>query len=311
MRIPEYMSPTSLRMFYEDIDTYYKNYLSPNRPPRFPQNKAMAAGSAFDAYVKADLYKKIVNKGNPEFDFTTLFEAQVEVHNRDFGYQAGRHIFNFYQEIGSLNDLILELESSLTEPHFESTVRGMIGGHREGMKGTIQAVPFLGKPDVFFINKEGAHVILDWKVNGYVSKFAPSPKPGYVRLREYGCLARSHDKCNPINFHGVYINSNCYLEEEAPNWADQTTIYSWLCGENVGAPFISAIDQIVCNTKGMTLTYPELRVAQHKCRISEDYQFALLDKAKIAWEIITSGHIFRDMSLEESEGRCKLLDDQF
>jgi hypothetical protein len=83
-------------------------------------------------------------------------------------------------------------------------------------------VPLFGKPDVFFMNAEGAHVVFDWKVNGYCSKSAVSPAPGYKRIRDTwdwreGDLSRNsgdaHRDYIPLHHKGVEINGFCYLEQ--------------------------------------------------------------------------------------------------
>ena len=67
------------------------------------------------------------------------------------------------------------------------------------------------------------------------------------------------------------------------------------------------IDQVACdNSKGET--FPFLRFAEHRCRISERWQINLFDRLATAWGIINSDHFFRDTSPEESLARCKLLD---
>jgi len=51
-------------------------------------------------------------------------------------------------------------------------------------------------------------------------------------------------------------------------------------------------------------------VAQHRCRISAAYQQQLVGRLQDCWNQIQSGHIFTDLSREESDQRCEILDIQ-
>lgn len=292
MRLPEYLSPTSVKLFYDDIEEFYVRYLSDNRRARDPQTQPMAIGSAFDAFVKSYLHEKIFGKGaDDKYEKRTLFEAQVEKHNWDWAWTNGERVFNEYNRIGCLADMLLELGTAIGPPRFEFDVRGEIEG-----------VPLLGKPDIFFINKEGARVIYDWKVNGYCAKSLKSPMPGYLKLREVGKPTKQHKDCLVIRKFGIDVNISMFLEQGDQGWASQLTVYGWLLGEPVGSEqLITGIDQI-CGPSN------RLRFATHRLRVSPDYQFMLLENITNAWDVILSGHIFRDMSEEDSLERCRVLD---
>lgn len=306
MRKPQYLSPTSLNWFYKNQQEFYLMYLADKRPPRFPQTQPMAVGSAFDAYAKSFLHEKIFGVGHdPKFAFQTIFESQVEEQNRDFGIIAGKHVFDEYKRNGALADLLLDLQKAIGPPKFELQIQGAINGHREGVTMEMGDVPFLGKPDVAYINKFGANVILDWKVNGYCSKYNVSPMQGYVRLREDGSNKGQHKNAQLMNHKGVMINVAGFLEHFDDEWARQLAIYGWLCGMDVGSDFIVAVDQVVCKPAAPR---PLLRIAEHRLRISAGYQWDTFAKAQQAWAIINSDHFFRDVSKEESQARCLALD---
>lgn len=315
MKKMEYVSPTSLRLFQENMSEFYVNYLSDNRPARFPQTAPMSVGSSFDAFAKSFLYEKLFGKGHdPRFDLITLFEAQVEKQHRDTAYEAGKHCFEWYQKSGALSDLMLELGKAVGEPKFEIEVRGIINGHREGVTLNVDGVIFLGKPDVFFINSQGARVILDWKVNGYYSDYPPSPMAGYIKLLNSKCDANNrriwtskgqHKDCHPMMHNGVLINAAGHLEDFNQDWASQLAIYGWLCGEDIGADFIVAIDQLVCKKTG---DKPEIRIAEHRSKIRKDFQWKVYAHAQHVWEVVHSDHIFRDLSKEDSAAKCTMLD---
>jgi hypothetical protein len=298
VRKPEYISPSSLATWRRNPEEYYIRYLCDERLPRFPQTDPMAVGSSFDAYVKSHLYSILVGKPNAKYEFQALFEAQVEPHARTKALEAGKHVFDNYKRTGALAELLTAMKGSLGEPRFEFEIQSVIGH-----KG--REVWFLGRPDVFFINHLSGHVILDFKVNGYYSRSAQSPKPGYVRILPGGHV---HPNCvgNIKEHYGIKINSGIQLEDIDIDWAAQLSIYSWLCGCDVGSDWVAAIDQIVC--KPCWTGYPELRFAQHRCLVGVDFQRKLFNEAADLWDVITSGWVFRDMTEQDSRGRCELLD---
>lgn len=290
------MSPSSIAVWRKDQEDYYKQYLSDNRPPKIAQTQPMAVGSAFDAYVKADLYKKLVNKGDPKYEFNTLFEMQVEPDNRALARIDGKTVFDAYVKHGGQAELVLEMQDALTEPKFEIDVESELSWNGK-------AVKMLGKPDVFFVNRQGAHVIVDFKVNGFYSRYKMSPKKGYVRLlpgrtEHKDCLIRDHN--------GVRINMLQALEHLDETWASQLSIYAWLCGCEIGSDWIAGIEQLVCQRNEIDI--PDIKVAQHRMICSRDFQLKLIEECCEIWEIVNSDHIFRHMSKEASQERCATLE---
>lgn len=297
MRTPKYLSPTSVHLFFRDPEEFYMRYISEVRTPRFPQTKPMSIGSAFDAYVKSFLYKNLFgNDGNGRFDLRTIFEEQVEEHNRDWAWEHGRLVFGQYKMTGCLADLMLELNQSIGRPRFEFSIQDTI-------ETDIGGIPLLGKPDVFFINSQGARVVYDWKVNGYCAQSIKSPMKGYLKLRNAGStVIKQHPKCVAVYFKGIMINAAMFLEEGDRDWADQLAIYSWLLGEPIGSEeVIFGIDQV-------TGPSDRLRFASHRLRIKPEHHYHLVDLIKIVWDSITKGHIFRNMSIDDSRSRCELLE---
>jgi len=272
----------------------------------------MSIGSAFDAYAKSYLHDKLFGKNHADsarFSLEAIFEAQVESQHREWAFGHGNYCFQQYKNSGALLDLLTDLHAAKNEPRFEFEVRGVIGSQREASETQIDEVVFLGKPDCYYINKDGNHVILDWKVNGYCSKSATSPKKGYVRMRGgdgrgYGM----HKECIPMDTGGMIINTAMPLEAVDKQWARQLSIYAWLLGEPVGGDFIVAIDQIVAKPIGGAV--PELRVAEHRTRVSADFQKKTVDQAKQIWALIRSGHLFPEMTLEDSKARCEALEER-
>lgn len=334
MRTPAYMSPTSLKKFESNIDEYYLSYLADVRAPRMPQTMPMSVGSAFDAYVKSYLhYALFGNYGAGDaYSKETIFDKQVEPHNRDWARLAGAHTFNCYKNCGALADLMLELGTAVNKPRFEFDLLGTVETH-------VGDVPIMGKPDIYFINGEGARVILDWKVNGYCGRSTTSPMRGFVMIRD-GWMPSvkkassgnrmPHKECIPVLFKGLKINSQEYMENLNDEWAAQLAIYAWLLGEEVGSQdLITGIDQIVGQPGAGSESHKEsalrpgelikrdfqhqipfLRVASHRVRIGAKFQFELQNRLAAAWDCIKSGHIFKELSREESDERCAALDGQ-
>lgn len=299
MRTPEYLSPTSIKKYTEDKEDFYFRYLSEVKIPRPPQTQPMAAGSAFDAYVKSYLHASLFGKGHDlRYELGTIFEEQVEEHNRDWAWEHGRLIFEQYKAAGCLADLMSELNQAVGEPRFEFTIQDTISSD-------VGDIPLLGKPDVFFINDQAARVIYDWKVNGYCSDRLKSPMKGFVKMRSnVGGIwyPETHKNCHLLIFKGIAINIAMRLEDGSKDWADQLAVYAWLMGEEIGSEeIIFGIDQ-VCGPAD------RLRFATHRLRISPDYQYNLFELIKQIWTEIKSGWIFRDMTEEQSGARCKLLE---
>ena len=306
MRIPKYLSPSSLNRWESDQEEFYLQYLADKRPPRMPQTQPMSVGSSFDAYIKSFFHKELFGSvaADSRFEFNTIFEDQVEPHNRDWALVAGKHAFDSYKTSGALFDLLKQLKEAQGEPRFEFTIEMQ-----------IKQVNLLGKPDVFFIHKEGKPVILDFKVNGYCGNYSTSPKPGYLKIRD-GWLTAAwssskgansmHKNAQPFMLEGMEINIGSFLEDVDKTWATQLATYGWLCGAEVGSEFICALDQLVCKPSPVS-TFPKIRVAEHRCLISKEFQLKVISRYSELWEIVHSNHIFRHLSFEESAARCEML----
>jgi len=313
LRQPKYLSPTSLSKFYRDRSAFYLDYLADRRPPRMPQTKPMSIGSAFDAFAKSYLHTKLYGKGHdPAFEFGALFESQVEPHNRDWAREHGQYVFAAYLLSGCLADLMAELEHAFDAPRFEFTVE-----HRVGHDFVAGGVPTLGKPDIYFRLESGMPVIFDWKVNGYCSKSATSPKPGYVMVRDGWGLdvappsrgnGRGHKNCTLGTYEGLTYNMSMPLHIVDDTWAAQTTMYSWSLGAKHGQDILVGIDQLVAKPGA---SRPLVRVARHRALSTPAYQDVLLARIVAAWRIIESGHIFDELSRTESDARCAELDEYY
>jgi len=306
MRSPEYLSPTSVDQFFKDRTEFYLRYMADNRPPRIPQTKPMSVGSAFDAYVKSYI-DKLLFGGRPEFEFDTLFEAQVESHNRDWALEAGKHAFECYKSSGALADLMIELSKATHEPRLESTVQDTV---RIGDTD----ITLLGKPDLYFIIGD-AHLLNDWKVNGYCGNKATSPKPHYIMCR--GNWGRGnglpHKDAQLMKINDINVNIATTLEQIYESWARQLYIYARVLGEDSGSKFIAGIEQLACKPGKFPSEgdKPDIRVASFRSRISEAYQKKVDEQLQIVWTAVKTGHIFIELSEEENKERCEQLDNYY
>lgn len=305
MKIPKFLSPTSLHIWESDREEFYLKYLSGVQQQEKAQTLAMAVGSAFDAYVKSSLVRHIFGNTPEGYSLSELLEEQVDPGIMTAAQEAGLYTYNKYVSSGAYAELLDWICRSTSPPRFEFKLTGEVDG-----------VPLLGKPDCCF-SHDGALVVLDWKVNGYCSASPTSPKKLYAYCRDTWEptleVKRTrggdgpHKSYVPMDFHGFTIGSH-YLDDVDKTWADQLAIYMWMLGEPVGFDkAIACIDQIVAKP---TDSWPLLRVAQHRCRISSFWQHSLVRRLKLCWEVIQSGHIFTELTREESDSRCEVLDMQ-
>jgi hypothetical protein len=307
MRLPKFLSPSAIGQWLSDREEYYMRYITDNPPPKIPQSQPMSIGSAFDAYAKSYLVTKLLGP-KPEFEFDTIFASQVEPHNRDWAKKHGLHAFEAYKHSGALAELMLELSRASSTPRFEFEVEGRIPHSL-----CIDGVPLLGKPDVYFVTNVGAHIVVDWKVNGYCAKNGIIPKKGYVKVRD-GSVEKgpkhghSHKDAHLLMVGGLEINIGHFFEDVDKDWARQLAIYAWLLGEPVGGNFIICVEQLACAPSG---EYPTIRVASHRGRISADYQHGLMKQAAEIWMAVNRGHVFIEMTKEANDERCKTLDKLF
>lgn len=306
MRQITYLSPSAIALWDENQDEFYMRYLADERPPREAQTRPMSIGSAFDAYVKSYLHEKLFGKDNdPKYSLTALFEAQVEEQHRDWALINGKYLFEQYKQAGCLADMMLELSKASSDPRFEFEVQGAVNGYREGLESVVGDVVLLGKPDCHYVNANGTTVILDFKVNGYLSQ--ASPLAGYIRMRSAGATQhKMHKDCMPMKINGMLINVAKYLEEQDKKWARQLAVYAWLTGCPVGSDFLVGIDQVAC--KSNTYGFPEVRFAEHRTRVSNNFQMTVYNQAAHIWDTVHSDHIFHNLTKSGSQERCHQLD---
>jgi hypothetical protein len=301
-RKPQYLSPTSIKLFYKDKEEWYMNYIAPVRPPRFPQTLPMSIGSAFDAYVKNRLYENLHGpNSNPAFSFEALFESQVEKQNRDSARRDGQIAFTIYEMSGALADLTAELQLASNDPKFEIEVRGVIPNQITSIPKPVGNLTLMGKPDLYFIDRDGTTVIYDWKVNGFYSNTRVYPKRGYVECLTKDKRLGQHKDCLLSLRGGLQYNSMTSIEHVEQDWATQLATYGWVCGERIGSDFLVGIDQLAGKPT-------ELRVARHRSLISREFQIDVYRKYCEVQIAIETGHYFTDLSKAENDATCDHLD---
>lgn len=307
MRQPTYLSPSSIKTFLKSREEYYLQYLADERPPKFPQTKPMAVGAAFDAYIKHHLVKMLQGNVPEQFEFDNIFETQVEEQNREWAKEHGFYLFKCYKDSGALARLMTELEQASSMPKFEFTVE-----QRVAHETCITGVPLLGKPDVFFMNKVGKPVILDWKVNGYCSKNRTVARKGYIWYLgqpSYNHNQAHKDAC-PMMVDGLIINVATPLEDVNQDWAEQLSIYLWVLGQPIGVDATVGIDQL-CGQGATEDSYTPIGIAQHRCKISKDFQKKWFAQIVLVWKMIESGNLFPELTEEERRIKEQQLNDYY
>jgi len=305
MRIPSRFSYSAFALFEKDPEEYAVKYLTETRAPRLPQERPAAVGSCFDAKAKSMLHAAIFGEGSDaEYSFESLFEAQVEPHNRDWVREEGLYVFSCYQHSGMYDRLLDLLKKSIVEPRFEFTV-----------DADIQGVPFTGKPDCRFVLPGPINVVHDWKVNGYCSKSATSPTKGYQWCLDGEDMKKqnkshktAHALFTELDLGEIVIDAN-YMEDISEDWADQLSLYGWSLGEKIGDEnVVLSIHQVVA--KPLPERRPQLRFAEFRRRVRRPYQELLVKRFTTAWGRIISGHPLHFLTKEENDQRLKALENE-
>jgi hypothetical protein len=299
MRQPIALSYSAFKAWQRDPVQFYQDRLATVRSERAPQTRPMAIGSALDAFVKNALATDVLGTAPDDLLLRPLFEKQVEQRHWKWSWEAGRYVLDSYRRSGAygvVRDVLAEADS---EPRFEFRVSKEIGG-----------VPLLGNPDLYF-SWRSMPIPLDWKVRGYFS--SASPTKGYVLCRDgwTGKQSRTHNKCYPKlltrELHGLPA-THFGMEDVGNNYAEQMSLYAWLSGVPVGdESFLAWIEELLGSNLASE-DLPRMRVATHRGRIGAAFQRDLLEQLKACWQAITSDHVFRHLSRDQSQHLCSVLE---
>ncbi len=287
----KYLSYSAFTLFEKDPEKYYLRYMAPNKPPRDPQNHHMAVGSAIDAFIKAELYSRLIGKGDPAFGKQALFETQVEAPQRDMAWKAGTVLYNVYEKLGGMTNLLDHMKGCIGEPKFEKEV-----------VGPVESVTLLGRPDVHYIHRQGKRAVHDFKAQGYWAQTKAQAKPGYLRILPGGKASRD---CMPGYHHGIEINLSKQMQRVHLEWAEQLSMYAWILGEEVGGDYVLTIDHFCCDQQG-----GEHRLAWYASICGSQWQREFFDRIKNAWEHIQRGHVFIHVSRAENDAKCAALNNE-
>lgn len=287
MRKPEYVSPTQFFLWKQDREEYFKRYLSNRRFEKEEQTIHMGIGGAFDYQIK----KKLCEQFGMEFKIKDWCDNE---NIREKAQAEGERILKFYIESGAYTALLSEIAKQY---RYEFSISGIIEGKTTLIDGAMCAasVPLAGRPDAAFLSPGGRQVILDWKVNSWLSARTASPKAGYIDLFP---VRKAHRDAMPLMQDGIMMNG-CGCSHA--DWMTQISIYGWLIGSPVGEPIVGAIDQIVGHSGAA-------RMAKHRFLIGTDFQLNLFRDLVAMWEKISQGLIFDDLSANENRSRCEALE---
>jgi hypothetical protein len=250
------------------------NYLSDRLEVREPQTIYMAAGSAFDALVKAQITNDLQTA--TRFDARQLFEEQVDPQFREELWPKAEYWLHLYKECGAYGIAVADMGLANLEPRFEF-----------GVDATILGVPCYGKPDAFYINQHGTPVILDWKVNSIFSSVNAKRKH-YVTDHQTGAPAKG---VVIVNDSGLPVCVNKGLEDVDESWAFQQFVYAIGLGSSIGDQFITSIDQVTNGPSFYT----------YRAHLSKKFQIECAVGLKEMWEDINSGYVFRQMGKTREE----------
>ena len=274
------ISPTMLSTWERSRVDWMRTYIGvPMKGPdgeivlttvREPQTEPMAAGSAFDAYVKEVLIQGGDAESISSLDITSSPYWKVEPWNVEYGVKIGKYLLKKYTELGGMIRF-QRLINEGVELFMEEKVSGEITG-----ESTV--VPIGGFPDLFWY-EDGVLTVHDWKVS-QIKNDKPTIMKGYSELMVPPLVKVPRNATlKPGDGDGdglVYTHPDAGigLEEIDSKFADQLTIYAWLCGSEVGKPIVGAIDRLC----GMPL-----RVCRYRGMIGEEYQMKLVARLEAAW----------------------------
>lgn len=273
-----HLSPSSLAEMENCNMKFYLKRMAGLSWPEGTQSTAAAVGSAFDAFVKADLAKHLGLDGDPKNQLDFLLTQSVEDHNKDIALNMGQVLFKNYRRTGMFDRLIKEGLTSI-----EMT-------QRKDICVEENLVPVLGKPDAAL--SDGTMV--DWKVQGAASASGASPTPGYCYGRRGFDTLPPHKRCGEP------------LEAINDKWASQLAIYSWLYSGIL--PFRDvpvAIENVT--VRGNKYTFTSIRT-----HISADFQLNLWERLIFAWNKAITGDMDDAIPTKQRcyayNSRCEVAD---
>lgn len=288
----EFLSPSALAQFEEDPVDFYLRRMSSVPAPKIPQTLAMAAGSAFDALVKAALAKQIPD--HRPIEASVLLVNQVEPQHRDEATKIGLKLMSAYKRLGCLKAL---LEEGILECDPQCDNIEVPDTHRELLGRRVAGIPIKGHPDARGATKDEVPIpwILDWKVTGAEGN-SGSVHPGWKRL--YDTNDAMAYRLHPHPRHEEPLDTLNL------RWASQLATYRWLLQTGTARcegfkDARVAIDQIV-------VTEGRVRVAQIRTVVTGEFQVQLRQRYVTAWEKIRENKVLPEelASMDPETLRC-------
>ena len=308
MRMPDYISPSQVSLFYSDREEYYMRYLSDNRLPRLPQTDAMALGGAVDSHLKRALAKRYLDPSDArleeggEYSLSEMLSHAIEPHlDAERLTELGRELFSHYVESGAWERLIADMDKmDAGSLCMEQSV--FYTCPTTGMK-------LMGKPDIAF-KRNGVGHVYDMKVNGFFSKNGASPLKNHI-WNSYDHMAHK-DVVQHRHACGTLVDVSGFF---SPDYVRQISTYSWaLFGRD--SLVIGGIEQLACKAlkgnerrpprsvvSGVGVTYVSTRAL-----IGSAVQDALFDEYLRMFRCLQSGWIFDHLSRSESDDLCATLE---
>ena len=221
----KYFSPTSYNEAENCELSFYLHRHSDAGIPRGEQTEAMAIGSAFDSFVKAEIAYSQGMEENKNLLAELLKNVAPEHANV---IKAGNMLFQKYKAYGALDSLIDE---------------GILNVEMDITAGKKEEIIWYGKPDA----QLRGGLPLDWKVSGYFSAYGVYPKPGYSEVFTKDGRSGRHAKVLPF-------------EQIDRKWAIQLLVYNWLFDEK--PPYRGAIDMLACKGDDLRIAKYRSEISQ-------------------------------------------------
>ena len=281
-KYPSYLSPSSLKVFERQPNTFYLQRMAPDPIPYEPQSLPAAVGSAFDYYVKIDLVKKGVieesifrdrifrdiwnptqkDKLQDKSTAHAMWVTNVSEEHSDEAEKFGKFLFDKYRYNGYKPEIFEDIEI-----------------HRHYNLLPDPVVPLFGKLDATVRGPDGDVEPFDWKTSGYGSESGMSPKKGYSQAYRDG---------QPIGAHKDY-SPDVPMHEINPEWAAQLCVYGWIMGKPIGVPFYGQIEGLFIRSHAIT-------VAKYRAEITQEFQIQLAARFRMAWLSIKTGSFLRQLN---------------
>lgn len=195
------LSPSQLTMWLKSEEDYYIRYFLKEREAQTP---AMAVGSAFDSFVKAEL---LATSPEHKKQLFATFIKSVEPQCYEQAVAAGAAVFMNYISSGAFDAL-------------KNDLRGHTIRCEERVVTTVGGVSLNCVADLFTDS-----IVHDWKVNGYYS--SGRPEQGYLRMWKDGNNKATDleskrvltDRCIPP--WNIQLRTYALVHKASEIWVDQ------------------------------------------------------------------------------------------